>query len=94
MAYFSNGTEGDIFQENNCEMCSHWNEETGCPVWDAHLIFAYDECDSGSNAEKILNMLIPMKQPEDIFPDKCAMFNAKLTDEVRSDDLLNKKEDV
>ena len=42
MAYFSNGTEGDFFQENNCEMCSHWNKETDCHVWDAHLIFAYD----------------------------------------------------
>jgi len=36
MAYFSNGTEGDMYQERWCHRCAHWSDEAGCPVWFLH----------------------------------------------------------
>ncbi|MDR6818453.1 hypothetical protein J2X76_003630 [Neorhizobium sp. 2083] len=53
MAYFSNGTEGMMYEEKFCDRCLH---QEGCPVWDAHLLYSYRDCnDEGS----ILHMLIP-----------------------------------
>ena len=84
MGYFSNGTEGEMFQEAFCERCVNWRDlddgrGPGCPVWDAHLTFAYEECNSESNAKTILDMLITPKTitASDGFPlpiNECAMF--------------------
>ena len=68
MAYFSNGTEGMIYNETYCVRCQNWGRDSlskktevdGCPIWDAHMAFAYEECNSNSNAKKILDALIPM----------------------------------
>jgi hypothetical protein len=68
MAYFSNGTEGLMYQERYCMRCQNWGRdrltdksgEPGCPIWDAHLLYAYEECNSESNAKYILDALIPM----------------------------------
>lgn len=65
MGYFSNGTEGAFFEEEWCDTCQHGQDlhsdspSGGCPVWDAHLFFAYEECGKKSNAEQILTLLIP-----------------------------------
>ena len=66
MAYFSNGTEGLMYQETYCFRCEHWEQRPGegaegCPIWDAHLLYAYEECNSKSNAKAMLDMLIPMR---------------------------------
>lgn len=53
MAYFSNGTEGMIYEERYCDRCLH---QEGCPVWDAHLLYSYRDCNDESS---ILHMLIP-----------------------------------
>lgn len=91
MAYFSNGTEGLIYQETYCWRCQNWGKDKlseksggpGCPIWDLHLLYSYEECDSDSNAKKMLDTLIPMV--EHTFSDgitgeiagKCSMFHAK-----------------
>ena len=62
MGYFANGTEGLQYQEEHCSRCVHSQQSAeypSCPVWDAHVLFAYEECDSKSNAEQILELLIP-----------------------------------
>ena len=61
MGYFSNGTEGQIYEEAYCLRCIHYGPEEGpgCPVWFAHLLYAYEECNSDSNAKAMLDMLIP-----------------------------------
>jgi hypothetical protein len=61
MGYFSNGTEGEFYEEHYCRCCANYGPEEGptCPVWMAHLMFAYEECNSDSNAAAILEMLIP-----------------------------------
>jgi hypothetical protein len=72
MGYFSNGTEGDIFVANFCARCIHGqNELEGCPVDDAHRLFAYEECNNKSNAKTILDMLIERK-PD--LSNECKMF--------------------
>ena len=72
MAYFSNGTEGDMFREKWCDRCIH-DENNDCPVWNAHLAFDYQQLKEGKEElRQVLDMLIPMK--DKIWPDKCKMF--------------------
>lgn len=66
MGYFSNGTEGMMYQEEYCAHCLH---ESNCAVWDAHMLLNYDEC---NNKDSILHMLIP--RDEKGFNAKCKMF--------------------
>ena len=73
MAYFPNGTAGDVYQTMYCDRCIHREREDedgndiGCPVWDAHILLEYvDE-------KTILDMLIPMKN-DGIEADQCRMF--------------------
>lgn len=54
MGYFSNGTEGDMYQERYCSRCIH-GENDECPVWDAHLLYNGD----GLLHQELLDMLIP-----------------------------------
>ncbi len=63
MAYFSNGTEGEVYRERFCYRCLHCDvgeDARECPVWSAHWYYAYGQ---SSNAElsSVLTMLIPME---------------------------------
>ena len=58
--YFSNGSEGDYYQEKNCFLCKHWKQRhgegaEGCPIWDAHLLYNYSK---QVETRSILDMLI------------------------------------
>jgi len=70
MGYFSNGTEGAIYEETFCRRCIHYGPEDGpgCPIWLAHLIHNYDEC---NNDESILHILIPREGVHNL---QCTMF--------------------
>ena len=79
MAYFSNGTEGMLYNEEYCLKCINWdyNEETGgsCPIWDTHLLF------EGEEVQSLLDFLIP----QGTFNDKneycfseCSMYRASI----------------
>ena len=61
MGYFSNGTEGELYREAWCYGCRNWRDEgdgrgPGCPVMDAHFLYAYGARD---DAKSILDLLIP-----------------------------------
>lgn len=56
MAYFSNGTEGMMFQERQCFACRHWNDETGCPIWLLHELHVGDKA-----WQPALDLMIPME---------------------------------
>lgn len=71
MGYFSNGTEGDMFEAQYCARCVH-NTDKGCPVMLTHLLFSYEECNSDSNAKRMLDILIPR---EGAWNEQCAMFH-------------------
>lgn len=83
VGYFSNGTDGMIFEEQWCSRCVHSDHRPGkeigdrdnppCPVWMAHLVFAYDLCNKTEDPGKqILEMLIEHK---DDCSNECKMFS-------------------
>jgi hypothetical protein len=45
-------------------------EGPGCPVWLAHLLYNYDECNKD---ESILHLLIP-RTPDGLGNEQCSMF--------------------
>lgn len=72
MGYFSNGTEGAMYEEEYCVHCVH-DINGDCPVLLAHLIYNYDHC---NKEDSILHMLIPrVKGPP--YNEKCKMFYPK-----------------
>lgn len=75
MGYFSNGTEGMMYEERYCSRCVHFGPEEGpgCPIWFAHLLYAYEECNSNSNAHAMLDMLIP-RTSDGLDNEQCVMF--------------------
>ena len=54
MAYFSNGTEGEVF-DNQCSKCKYGKE--ACPIAMVQLTYNYDAVNNES-ATKILNTLV------------------------------------
>lgn len=96
MAYFANGTEGLDYQEHYCFRCRNWGADKlseksgseGCPIWDAHLLFAYELANSKGAGKQILDALIPMV--DHTAPDglsyhvagECSMFSAKPGQEI------------
>ena len=72
MAYFANGTEGQMYEEEYCERCIHGD---GCSVWMLHLMLNYDQHDEPKIAE-MLNTLIPRKE-NGLGNEQCSMFVAK-----------------
>lgn len=72
MAYFSNGSEGDMYESKYCDKCVHQGDEnSGCIIWLIHLCYAYELCNSKEAGKKILDMLIPQ---DGLFAGKCSMF--------------------
>ena len=66
MAYFPNGTSGDIFQSRFCGRCWHDRPEVmptgGCRVWLTHVVHNYDQCES-AELQSTLSMLIEGDDP-------------------------------
>lgn len=54
MAYFSNGTEGMVFDEE-CASCKYG--EKACPIAAVQIIYNYDACNN-ETATKILDSLV------------------------------------
>ncbi len=71
MGYFSNGAEGMDYEARYCRRCVHYGPEDGpgCPVWLAHLLHNYEEC---NKPESILHLLIPLAA--DGTNEQCALF--------------------
>ena len=70
MGYFSNGTEGQIYEAKWCDRCEH---QEGCAVWMAHMLHNYKEC---NDKESILHLLIPRSEGG-IGNEQCRMFIEK-----------------
>jgi len=54
MAYFSNGSEGAVFDEQ-CSMCKYGDRP--CPIFWVQIEYNYDACNN-ETARKILNDLV------------------------------------
>ncbi len=92
MGYFSNGTEGAIYEDRYCSRCIHSDlgpgKEIGvdkpCPIWMMHLLYAYELCNEKDHPGKVmLDTFIPLvtiKARDGIdFPDngECVMFTPR-----------------
>jgi hypothetical protein len=81
MGYFSNGGEGEYFQERYCRHCRHWpkDDNKNCPVWAAHQVYCYDH--GGKPRTDPVNAILDLLIPEgpDGRNEKCAMFIAEPT---------------
>ena len=70
MGYFSNGTEGDLYEAKYCSRCVHGPmNESPCTVWFLQLMNNYAEC---NNADSMLHVLIPREKP--VGNGQCTMF--------------------
>jgi hypothetical protein len=69
MGYFSNGTEGLIYQENYCMCCVHNGPEDGpgCPIWLLHLMHNYEK-----DMKPTLDLFIPRN--DNCGNGECVMF--------------------
>jgi hypothetical protein len=77
MGYFSNGTDGAMFEEEYCNNCVHEKIDSFCPVMEAHQLYNYDDC---NNKNSILHILIP--RDEKGYNQPCAMF-------IKKEDVVN-----
>jgi hypothetical protein len=66
MGYFSNSTEGMLYEERYCANgCVHYNPDaehpTGCPVWWLHWLWNYDAAGQNKDETKeiALQLFIP-----------------------------------
>lgn len=83
MGYFSNGTEGMMYEEQYCSRCVHQDADgAGCPVWNLHLDYSYELCNDKQHPGKVmLDTLIPPDKQHPAFNGQCAMFHASAADD-------------
>ncbi len=73
MGYFANGTEAEGYQAQWCARCKHDEEDPGCMIWLAHLLWAY----SGTDEQKeVLDLLIPPTK-SGFGNEQCKLFVAR-----------------
>jgi hypothetical protein len=80
MGYFSNGTEGMLYQEEYCDRCEHDVNED-CAVWLLHLMHSYELCNTPNN---FLDALIP-RNKEGCYNEKCKMFTPRRPEHLMQD---------
>lgn len=79
MAYFPNGTAGEMFRERNCFLCVHGAGERledgaePCPIMTLHLLWNYEREDEAKRMA--LDELIPEPDPIYAVPT-CRLFLA------------------
>lgn len=61
MGYFSNGTEGMVYEEAYCSRCKFYGPEEGpgCPIWGLHLGHNYE---GANDDDHFLHKLIPISE--------------------------------
>ena len=67
MAYFSNGTEGDSYEERYCNRCIH-DVGQSCRIWLLHLKHNGDD-----SWKLVLDTLIP-QTPDGLDNEECRAF--------------------
>ena len=70
MAYFPNGTAGECYCEEYCYKCRFYDDEEGCPIFNIHLAYNYED---DKRIKDILNTLIPMNN-NGLYPAQCPFF--------------------
>ncbi len=74
MGYFSNGTEGRMYEAEVCDKCIHYpHEDVGCPVMELHMLYNYEQHDNKDIAN-CLDTLIP-RSKDGLSNEQCLMFH-------------------
>ena len=80
MAYFSNGTEFEIYKELYCRKCVH-DIDSDCPIILVHSLYNYNQFESdeqGKTIRSILNILWPVDSKDTGFLNEdCKLFIAQ-----------------
>lgn len=98
MAYFSNGTEGMIYEGAVCSRCVHQDGPTieqpgdrvgdnepddGCPVWLLHFLYNYDAV--GKEPDETAAATLEALIPRaGLYNGLCRMFHAKTDDDAEA----------
>lgn len=93
MAYFSNSTEGDMYEEKYCHNCINYKEDSGfssCPILELHAKFNYEQHEKAyskklkkevQTAKGILLEYILEQliptKPDKTFADECSMYTPR-----------------
>lgn len=77
MGYFSNGTEGMIYEETYCQHCIH---SDACPVWGLHFEHNYTQ---DKTIRSILDYLIP-RSKDGIGNSQCSMYCVGKTETIQA----------
>ena len=72
MGYFANGSEGDMWEEENCRRCQH-DKDDGCAVLAVHLLYNYDQQDAGQDKLKAAMQLLIPRADDGVFNGRCSM---------------------
>ena len=70
MAYFPNGTSGDLYEAEYCSRCVHMDPQTGCPILMLHLLWNYEQL-TDHDKQTALDLFIPR---EGVHNGACVMF--------------------
>ena len=70
MGYFANSDSGMHYEAKYCRRCIHDNDEVGCPIWNIHMMFNYQD---SSDLEVVLEILIPRTEDK-LDNAQCTMF--------------------
>lgn len=76
MGYFSNGTEGMIYDDQFCSKCVNQDDEGGCPVMDLHLLYNGEE-----DKDLFLDWFIPRDKQG--YNEECKMFHQRTEDSTK-----------
>lgn len=81
MAYFSNGTAGELFESAECGACIHNTGLTdpdafGCPILALHFLYNYDQHEKGE-PNKIAEMLKILIDDDKPLGEMCQMRSDK-----------------
>ena len=84
MGYFSNGAEGQDYEERYCRRCIYYGpaDGPGCPVWGLHLTYNSEQ-NRHKRIETILSEFIPING---LSNGQCKMFaedTRKIVHEMR-----------
>jgi hypothetical protein len=75
MAYFANGTEGELYYEAFCSRCAnfpHDDDTRDCPIRSVHFFYNYDQ-NSNKELAGALSLLIP-RSKDGLENEQCKMF--------------------
>lgn len=98
MGYFSNGTEGMMYEEEFCNNCTNWIERDGsdvksCPIMDAHFWSNYDQFSKSKYSKSLKLVLDTLIPREGAYNGTCSMFTPIESVEKKRDyfrDVLSK----